>query len=579
MIGMYLAAAALVIFVIRIIDVAIDKIKEKKVSDRNGDDREISSSESTIDLLSIILKRLNCQPEIEKDGEDLFVTFSFQGGHFRIMMQPTNPYIGLSFLYFFETTLDCLHQVRSICNDLNVKYKISKCVYSVDKEKHQVQVHVLSGFILTKEIPGVETYFEGLLTDCFDLKHSFVQLFNEQQNEEKEDDPELENAELRRTHFLLREQEFAHQPKQWQWRMHETKKLLLGEFLNTFLDSEEIVLKELKVTTNELSILSDSSMINNFDLLSPMVNSMGDETALFFDHATLIVTYLLPFKARFADSQRMIIDIKSEGKAENSYYFRITCTIPALSVGKDVSLNSDRNQSKSYSLLVAFDTSSDARKKMEFEYLWEDAKEKILNGRKEDLTEEQRLICDCTLQNDAYYLYWGKNRFLAERYYEALLHLENAYYSLQSRFHALSNSEKEMFYETCYLIGFCYCEFQQYQRAYFFLDITFTQNRITHTQEYVNCLANSKDFRAIHIIDSLLNNLQQPGNSEEELPPHIVSFIHFLRRRKAYVLIDQEKLDEAAEIFSSMLNEPENSDYALDELAYIQQLKEQKLNT
>ena len=42
-----------------------------------------------------------------------------------------------------------------------------------------------------------------------------------------------------------------------------------------------------------------------------------------------------------------------------------------------------------------------------------------------------------------------------------------------------------------------------------------------------------------------------------------------------FVRIELGRLDEAEEIFKAMLDEPGNSDYALEELAYIQRLKEE----
>jgi tetratricopeptide (TPR) repeat protein len=80
------------------------------------------------------------------------------------------------------------------------------------------------------------------------------------------------------------------------------------------------------------------------------------------------------------------------------------------------------------------------------------------------------------------------------------------------------------------------------------------------------------------IIDRLLEqiNIQNKKESEEEINPALVSFVNFLRRRKAYAYIDLGRLDEAENVFKSMLEEPENSDYALNELAYIQTLRKDK---
>ena len=46
-----------------------------------------------------------------------------------------------------------------------------------------------------------------------------------------------------------------------------------------------------------------------------------------------------------------------------------------------------------------------------------------------------------------------------------------------------------------------------------------------------------------------------------------------MKRRKAFLLVSLHRYDEAEAILTKMLNEPENSDFALNELAYIQKNK------
>ena len=105
-------------------------------------------------------------------------------------------------------------------------------------------------------------------------------------------------------------------------------------------------------------------------------------------------------------------------------------------------------------------------------------------------------------------------------------------------------------------------------------------NNIIYTQEYINCLANSKDFRALAVIENLLTYIAKDEDSEdEETNSTLIDFINFLRRRKAYVYIDIGELEEAEKIYTQMLEEPENSDYALNELAYIQRLKKENEST
>ena len=50
-------------------------------------------------------------------------------------------------------------------------------------------------------------------------------------------------------------------------------------------------------------------------------------------------------------------------------------------------------------------------------------------------------------------------------------------------------------------------------------------------------------------------------------------FAAFVKRRKAYLLVSLGKYDEAEALLKKLLDDPENSDFALTELAYIQNNK------
>lgn len=545
---------------------------------RSVKDKEIDKTESTLELLCLLLKRLNCQPEINKDGEEVYVNFDFQGGHFRAITRTNSPFIQLTFLYCYLSDVDYLNLFRKLCNDFNIHSTLSKCIYSTSVEDNSVNLHIFSGFLLTKEVAQEKYYFQNYLSDCFDLRNAFVSQFNREKEKTTEGqniDQEHQEVVSNRMLYLLREQEFKHQQENWQWRAHETKKIILNDLLSLFHENESLTLLELKVVTEVIRVYSDPEQIKEFDLLSPLLYFSDGKAKLRCDQATLLITYRLPSQeGGVGRTTTTTLHIQSDGYANNSFYFGMTYVLPPLRIDKAISLGSQENQSHVYSFLIAFDQLSEAQKQTEFEFLWEDAKEKVARGKRDELTEEQELLVNCLHPSLGYLYYWGQKHFLAKRYYEALLYLENGYYRMQSRFHELSESEKELFYKICYMVGFCYNEFSFFQRGYFFLDITYTQYHIKYSMEYINGLANSKDFRAITVIDDLLSSLlNNKEHSEAELPPHVISFVHFLRRRRAYIFIDQGRLDEATEVFTKMLDEPENSDYALNELAYIQHLK------
>ena len=92
----------------------------------------------------------------------------------------------------------------------------------------------------------------------------------------------------------------------------------------------------------------------------------------------------------------------------------------------------------------------------------------------------------------------------------------------------------------------------------------------------MNCLINLGDHRALMAIDSILEDLRSSLSEDEddEIEHPLRPFLQFLYRRKSYVLIELRRLDEAEEILRQMMDDPESADFALDELAYIQQLRE-----
>ena len=85
-------------------------------------------------------------------------------------------------------------------------------------------------------------------------------------------------------------------------------------------------------------------------------------------------------------------------------------------------------------------------------------------------------------------------------------------------------------------------------------------------------MVNSKDFRAIYTIHDELVRISELN--KEDITEHVIFYHNFLRRRRAYTFIDMGKFDKAEEAFKEMLDEDANKDYALDELAYIQKLRE-----
>jgi hypothetical protein len=228
------------------------------------------------------------------------------------------------------------------------------------------------------------------------------------------------------------------------------------------------------------------------------------------------------------------------------------------------------------SLLIALDRSDDKKRQQEFEYMWSDAQLKAHNGEKDSLTEDQLLLGQVRVADVAYNMYWGVQAFNSGRYYEAILYLENVFNSYRCDFFEMGPEGKHLFMETAYKLGFCYNELGLNKQAFYYLDLMATDGNIRHTMELVNAMANSKDLRLFSYTEGVMEEIKRNFSQDDELPENIRDFINFLRRRRGYAFIDFNQLDKAEKIFTQMLEEEENADYAINELAYIKRLRQQR---
>ena len=579
MAGLIISTTVLVAALILSLWFYISRKKHGPAAVLSGKGREAMS------LLQQWLKELNCTYQVDKDGDDSMVHFDYQSGHFQALLTKDSEVVTLRYLFIYTTELEKLQVVRTVCNSLSTRVDMLKLVYSLGREKNEVYVHILADIPLSAGAAGLKELFKEVLTRCFSTQFLFMREFDEEVKRCKEtgtEDFENSLAVHKRALFLLREQEFSHQSAEAGLRSDAGQALTLGRLLSVVFNRTGVSLSKLVVTDADGRVQVLTENLQEYDLLSFFIEfgSEGSEPTFKESDVMMQVSFSTPDGIR----NILLISLRPDGCTDTTCYVRVTCCIPALGTNINVSLGSENNQPHTFSLLVAYDLRPAEKQLQEFEYMWQDAKDKIVAGKEEEMSNEQWLMAGADNVNVAQALYRGSQLMHSGRYYEALLYLENAYDGLQSRFYALGNSQKERFYELCYYIGFCYCELRLYERAYYYLDIVFQLNRIAYTQEYVNCLANAGDFRALYVIDRLLAELQKTENGkeadeeEEDEPKEDASlrnFINFLRRRRGYVLIELGRLDEAEEIFKAMLDEPGNSDYALEELAYIQRLKEE----
>ena len=522
-------------------------------------------------IVSKALKALNCVGEWQEEKDAAIIRFNFQSGHFGIRIINKRPQVELSYLFFAEAEMSDVNIVRHVCNHFNLNSDGPRFSYTLNEETNIIDLHIMTPLLLDEE--RAEEIVSTAMVDIFAWQNSFVRYLTEVKNDAKNSStPDLEWAakEVERDFFLLREQELRHQKKGADWRQNDKEAATLRQWMDKVFGFVDVVFSELIVITDELMTISDREAIATYNLSDSLIAN----GAFVRQKAMLDLVFFLP--AHPTTRRRMTFSIQQADGCDDILYYQVVATLLPLPSGIGRPLNSREVQVQSQAVLLAYDLRSTKQLQDEFVYMWKEAKSKMANGEENQLTEEQQMLAKVEHVDAARFVYRSRTLYRQKRYYEAIACLENAYRLMNPNYQRLSKAEKSVFSEVCYMLGFCYNELRQYDRAYYYLSLIIGLNHALYAQGYVNCLINLGDHRALMAIDSILEDLRSSLSEDEddEIEHPLRPFLQFLYRRKSYVLIGLRRLDEAEEILRQMMDDPESADFALDELAYIQQLRE-----
>ena len=522
-------------------------------------------------IVSKALKALNCTGEWRKEGDAALVRYTFQSGHFGIRIIGNCPQVELSYLFFAEAEMKDINIVRHVCNHFNLNSTGPRFSYSINEETNIIDMHILTPLLLDDD--RAKDILSSAMVDMFLWQNSFIRSLTDVKKEAKSSatsDLEWSEKEVARDFFLLREQELRHQKKGAEWRQNDKEAATLKQWMDKVFGLVDVVFSELTVVTDTVTVINDRESIASYNLSDTLIA----DGAFVRQKAMLDLVFFLP--AHPTTRRRMTFSIQQADGCEDVLYYQVVATLLPLPSGIGRPLHSKEVQVQSHSVLLAYDLRSTKQLQDEFVYMWKEAKSKVANGEENQLTEEQRLIANVESVDAARFVYRSRTLHRQKRYYEATSCLENAYRLLNSNIDKKSLEERNLFLEVCYMLGFCYNELQQYDRAYYYLTFVTGINRTLYAEEYVNCMIYLGDYRSLMTIDGILEDLHNSivEDEEGEVEQSVHPFLQFLYRRKAYVLVELHRLDEAEEMLRQMIDDPESGDFALDELAYIQQLRE-----
>ena len=518
------------------------------------------------------LKANNCTYTIDKEDNDTTIfNFEFQAGHFVAAIRKQDDCVEVTYPCIATATMLHLPLVRSKCNDRNNSNILFKYSYSIDKEEGEINVHMS---FFNNQVNNENMVHQ--LKAAFHFQREWQRDFDEAVSISKDyesADLESEIYKHQREMFMLRRLELRHQLDSNAAAIATgTGTLPLWQMLDTVAPLPAARLLFMTVNTvNGQQRIEDEQEIRNFNLRNVLVDGEGKQARLTRDYAVLDLHY-----KQGLDEKPMMttIAITAEGEDDHSIYSRVTVTHVPRNASRLNSLSNEGRQPHSISMLIALDRSDDKQRQQEFDYMWTDAQLKARNGEKDSLTDDQLLLGQVRVADTAYNMYWGVQMFNSGRYYEAALYLENVFNSYRSDFFEMGSEGKRLFMEVAYKLGFCYNELGLPKQAFYYLDLMASDGNIRHTMELVNSMANSKDLRLFSYTEGIMDEVKRNFTDNEELPDNIRDFMNFIRRRRGYALIDFNQLDKAEKIFTQMLDEEENADYAINELAYIKRLRQ-----
>lgn len=540
-----------------------------------------------------VFNMLNVDFDAHSDDDEKNYRFDYQSGHFTLTC-PRATSRGMRLLYpgFVSAPLDSIDSVRMMCNEANCRSYFVSAVYVVNDKENEVTAHLTARLAATSDPAVFMRDLKQAAGDCFGL-HRFAAARLESMIEASHNfnisDFEYHFACDKATENILVETENWHTGERYGLVCASeacARRLSVNNVLSHIFSPLPGRFTHLEATADGYHVvLAEPGEILSYFIGEPLVGAVSDgDTVDCFRNSRGFV--YLQFEQFDPDTENpdgvtlgvwlMLEAVKVTGER---LFFRLTYTMPQhLSV-----LNVSRSAIEavenpcSGSMLLSYDLVDCKKRRAEFRFMRLDAIDKYAEGKGGECSPEQQLIHGLTDKDAGYNIYWGHRLMREKLYLEASIRLGRAWSALNEEYPTLGRRDRSTYFRVCYLMGLCLMHLGFDKEACYYLRLTEGENNSDYFMALVNCMAKLRDPRVLNMVrhamrplSGHIHELQEEGG---DVPEHLADLLNFLRRREVFIEIDRGYLDEAETICRQMLNEPENSDYALSELAYMQKLR------
>lgn len=388
--------------------------------------------------------------------------------------------------------------------------------------------------------------------------------------------------------FLVNEAKFRHQQNTVK-RSSKDEPITLGYIIKELLNISPADIGSMTVVSREdffgsttkteiIESQSDVLAYKPFDAIL-YENKKGDTVPRTGMNTVLVISYrpgdiILDNQEEKRDKSKLCTDnsiimfLRGIGPfMYETAYMRVSVMIPNFTSPDDFRTSHSKNAPFTTSFVLGFDIVPPETKLKRYDEIEQSLIEK--SNRGEELSSEEKTVLEgITYSNDLGHDFgYGKWLVSENRFADALMPLMKVYDQLKTAVITDFQRLHEVFAETCFNLGFCFNEMEQFDRAAYYLSIIQGYDRPKYIIEYINSLVNNGDPRAMDMVRhyfSEFNEGKRQVDSEEML-----SFYDFLARRLAYLFIEYKMWDKARDLLEQLKESPACHDFAVGELEYI----------
>lgn len=375
-------------------------------------------------------------------------------------------------------------------------------------------------------------------------------------------------------------------------RANTSDKLILGYLLDTVLDIDQADVSNLCIVDRndthefETTTISEIDSIWNYDMFSSVIQCDDNGKWSFRpgQNTVLVIDYKTYSKEEKSNHSNAVNDAKQRASCyydnsillflraltctDHTFYMRVSIMIPNFSAQEDdMKTQFSQNAPLTTSLILAFDAYPQEDKLKSFNDLMATMHAKL--EKQEELTDDEVLVLRAMhyCSDLGYDLSEGISHMNNHRYTEALYYFLRVYEHLKLEVHKHDQYTQLIFFGACYRIGYCFNELGKYDKAYFYLDFARLSGNVKYKIEFINTLVNSLDVRALPLVLKEIESMETEG---KELDSESSHYLHFLKRRLAYLYIEHKMYDKAKELLVAMKDDELDQAFAREELAYIE---------